>query len=211
LAKAGESTLRIIQGASQLFFERGYSKVTMEEIAEQVGVTKKTIYNHFPNKLALLNEVVEQEVDTIVNDLDVIAHHPSHNFLEKLEHFVDYLFREFNSQKRALFEDFSKYTTPSLQKRISPQIRKKIIQLTEELVEEGIREQLVRQDVSRDILPYLYITMVEGLSELYNDEEVPFSPGELLREGINITYEGIRARDKGKDAKTGMEGTHGQR
>lgn len=194
-----ESTLRIIMGASDLFFEFGYSKVTMEEIAERVGVAKKTIYNHFPNKSALLNEVVEHQVNTIVSDLDAIARNPEHDFLAKLEQFGDYLFREFNSKKRALFEDFSKYTSPSLQKRISPQLRRKIIQLTEALVQQGIQQKAVRADIAHDILPYLYVTMVEGLSDLYNDGEVPFSPGELLRTGIQITYEGICEKSPGKE------------
>jgi len=56
---------RIIQGAAELFTRFGYAKVRMEEISERLGISKKTIYNHFANKETLFNEMIEAMVGRI--------------------------------------------------------------------------------------------------------------------------------------------------
>lgn len=45
--------LNIMQAAKELFLEKRYSAITVDEIAKRAGVTKRTVYGHFPSKLAL--------------------------------------------------------------------------------------------------------------------------------------------------------------
>ena len=47
---------RILTEAGNLFYTRGVKSVTMEDIASSTGISKKTIYEHFANKKALLSE-----------------------------------------------------------------------------------------------------------------------------------------------------------
>lgn len=48
---------KILDAASQLFFEKGYSGTTIDDIASRIGVTKPFIYNCFASKAELLTEV----------------------------------------------------------------------------------------------------------------------------------------------------------
>ena len=50
---------RIVQKAQQYFFQYGYSKATLSEIATSMGISKKTIYNHFEGKEQLLHAVLD--------------------------------------------------------------------------------------------------------------------------------------------------------
>jgi hypothetical protein len=50
---------------------------------------------------------------------------------------------------------------------------------------------VVRKEVPETVLPYLYITIVEGLTSLYGSTDIPFTPGELLLELINLTFTGL--------------------
>lgn len=50
---------RIAQNAQQHFFKHGYSRVTLTEIATEMGISKKTIYNHFSGKEELLYAVLD--------------------------------------------------------------------------------------------------------------------------------------------------------
>ncbi|MFD0541572.1 TetR/AcrR family transcriptional regulator [Actinomadura luteofluorescens] len=45
---------RVLQTASELFYERGIGSVGMELIAAEAGVTKKTVYDRFGSKDALI-------------------------------------------------------------------------------------------------------------------------------------------------------------
>lgn len=49
----------ILQSAIVLFNERGFKNVKMSDIASNLSISKKTIYKHFHNKSALLNESLD--------------------------------------------------------------------------------------------------------------------------------------------------------
>ena len=48
---------RVLDAASELFFEKGYTRTTIDDIAGRLGVTKPFIYNRFSSKAELLTEV----------------------------------------------------------------------------------------------------------------------------------------------------------
>ena len=45
---------KILKGASELFLNYGFKSVTMDDIANKLGISKKTIYQHFANKTMLV-------------------------------------------------------------------------------------------------------------------------------------------------------------
>jgi AcrR family transcriptional regulator len=50
---------RILEKGTQLFFRYGVKSVTMDAIAADLGISKKTIYQHFPDKDSMVLQVVE--------------------------------------------------------------------------------------------------------------------------------------------------------
>ncbi len=52
---------RMLDSTYALFRQRGYSRVTMDDIAASSGLTKRTLYNHFESKDRLLAEVLEAQ------------------------------------------------------------------------------------------------------------------------------------------------------
>ena len=48
----------IIKAASSLFLQYGYKAVTMDDIAEHMGISKKTIYLYFNDKTSLVRSAV---------------------------------------------------------------------------------------------------------------------------------------------------------
>ena len=62
MARSAEPTRqRILSAAYALFRQRGYSRVSMDEIASATKVTKRTLYNHFQSKDQLLAVVLEAQ------------------------------------------------------------------------------------------------------------------------------------------------------
>lgn len=51
---------KIIETAIKLFSDQGFESTTMEQIAEQTDIARKTLYNHFPMKEAILSEYVQK-------------------------------------------------------------------------------------------------------------------------------------------------------
>ena len=54
---------RILIKAQELMFQTGVKHVTMDDLANQLGISKKTIYQYFKDKDALVSSVVAQELD----------------------------------------------------------------------------------------------------------------------------------------------------
>lgn len=57
---------QLLASAQQVFAENGYHAAVMDEIAEQAGVSKPVLYQHFPGKLDLYTALLESQVDHLV-------------------------------------------------------------------------------------------------------------------------------------------------
>ena len=51
---------RIVEAAQRLFYEKGYERTTLDDIAERLQVTKPFIYSYYKNKSELLHEIAQQ-------------------------------------------------------------------------------------------------------------------------------------------------------
>lgn len=77
MGRSGEATrARILRVAYRLFYRRGYGRVSMDAVAEAAGVTKRTVYQHFDSKDALLGALLTQgEADAreLVREWGIVA------------------------------------------------------------------------------------------------------------------------------------------
>ena len=62
----------ILNISSQLFLEIGFKNVTMDDIAEKMGISKKTIYSYFKNKYELVKESTKLIFENACNDIERI-------------------------------------------------------------------------------------------------------------------------------------------
>ena len=53
-----------------IFTKYGFKKVSMDEIASETGVTKKTVYSYFSSKEELLKDVIKEELQSIRKIID---------------------------------------------------------------------------------------------------------------------------------------------
>ncbi len=61
--KRSKSYLKIITTAKKLFWKHGSSRVTIEELCREAGVSKMTFYRHFNNKNEIIGKVLEMEFE----------------------------------------------------------------------------------------------------------------------------------------------------
>jgi len=52
---------RILETAYQLFYERGFTRISMDAVAARADITKRTLYNHFGSKDTLLGEILKRQ------------------------------------------------------------------------------------------------------------------------------------------------------
>ena len=64
---------KILDTATDLFLNLGFKSVTMDDLAEEMGISKKTIYSHFKNKTDLVKQSTMGLFHKISNGIDCIC------------------------------------------------------------------------------------------------------------------------------------------
>src|SRR5438874_533702 len=78
------ASVRIVAAARHHFFTHGFRSVTMDDLAAELGMSKKTLYACFPSKTALLETVLLEKFRGIEEELEKIASGASADFLTGL-------------------------------------------------------------------------------------------------------------------------------
>src|SRR5579864_8268003 len=69
---------RIVDAARAHFFSHGFRSVTMDDLAEELGISKKTLYAHFPGKIEMLEAVLADKFASVQAKLkEVTRQHPN--------------------------------------------------------------------------------------------------------------------------------------
>lgn len=135
---------RIIETAVKAFAAQGIKSITMDDIATSLGISKRTLYEVFPDKETLLEECIlrgQKEGDEYLKN--VLA--TSENVLEVLLKCYQRSIEKFHATNKKFFEDIKKY--PKAYKLMT----KRHDQDSEETVnffKEGVKQGIFRDDVN---------------------------------------------------------------
>src|SRR5207237_2068604 len=69
----GSVRQRIVEAARAHFFSHGFRSVTMDDLAEELGISKKTLYAHFPGKIDLLEAVLANKFASVETTLKEVT------------------------------------------------------------------------------------------------------------------------------------------
>ena len=107
---------KIISKATELFLNLGFKSVTMDDIANELGMSKKTIYVHFSNKTKLIEATTFHLFDVICDGIDGICDTAT-NPIEELYSIKLYVMTHLKNEK----------TSPQFQlKKYYPQIHQRL-------------------------------------------------------------------------------------
>lgn len=158
----GGTKKRIVQVATVLFSERSYLGVSMNDIAERLGITKPALYYHFPSKRDLYAEVLE---DVIVGLRAVIAEAAQQEAPEVRLHKLvrDYL--TFGMRQRNLVNALVVKLAPDdadLRTRIL-RSRKELADRVEPIVRETIDSRVPPAQADARSLTEMLVALMDGL------------------------------------------------
>jgi len=191
---------RILKGATKLYRNHGFSGVRIDDIAAFLGISKKTIYNHFPGKSALIQAVIELNVLNICQRLETFTTDEAlnRNSLDQIHSLMVFGYQEISSGGWLFKEDTRNGHFRDLVEDSLELIRDKIICMAGKYLDRGIQDGMIRSDVSKEILPYIIAIIVEGIFQLHRYSGIRVKGDELFKEAMKMIYEGILTA-KGKE------------
>src|SRR5437660_12899470 len=96
---------RIVDAARIHFFSHGFRSVTMDDLAEELGISKKTLYAHFPGKVDLLEAVLADKFAGVEAALKEVTRAHPHDFPATLHELLAGTQRELDEIKPPFVRD----------------------------------------------------------------------------------------------------------
>ncbi|MCX6244769.1 MAG: helix-turn-helix domain containing protein [Bacteroidetes bacterium] len=167
-----DKRLRILEQVRRLYHRYGIKSVTMDDVAKQLCISKKTLYEYFADKEDLVKDVLMmdyQQRSTLFmeiekKDLDAIG--------EILEVYkvINAMFRDYNT---SMEYDIRKYY-PDLYSNVKVVRRKRMYDTVYHNMNKGKREGFYRKDLDTKIIARLQVIRVENMfeNEMFSLEEL---------------------------------------
>lgn len=87
--KAAQRKAELVQAARRLFQTKGYDQTTMQDVMDDLGIAKGTIYHYFKSKEDLLEAVTEYIVDENIQRMQTILDQAEGNALQKMRMLIE--------------------------------------------------------------------------------------------------------------------------
>ena len=158
---------RILSKAHELFIRYGIRSVSMDDIANQLGMSKKTLYQYYADKDELVNAVIGNMLEqnkTQCFECGKGSENAIHEVFLSFE-MVEAMLAEMNP---SLLFDMQKYH-PVAFKKFEDFRSQFLYKLIKENLEQGMEEELYREDIDVDILTRfrIYSIMLSMDSEVF--------------------------------------------
>jgi len=180
---------RIIEHARGRFFSSGFSKVTMDELSQELGISKKTMYQQFPSKDDLLDQTIEWQIIEMTGSIRQIFE-SSDDFITKLSAMWDAFGHMACRINKAFLDDVRRHR-PDLWKRIEEVRKKNIIENFALMIDEGISRGLIRQDVNKEVVILMYLSSIQGVVNPESLAQYSFSTEDALKTIFRVCLDGI--------------------
>jgi len=180
---------KIIEKATEMFLNLGFKSVTMDDLANEMGISKKTIYSHFKNK----TELVEQSTMTMsrfitcgINDIIEVQKNP----IEELYEIKKFVMMHMKDEKSSPLYQLQKYY---------PKIFRSLMEIqfecTNKCVSENVRRgmelEIYRENLNPEFVSRIYFS---GVMSIKNTKLFPteiFSQPTLLDYYLEYHLRGI--------------------
>jgi len=155
---------KIISKSEELFLSLGFKSVTMDDIANAMGISKKTIYTHFSNKTELVEVVTFSVLDHISEGIDKI-NAASINPIEELYDIKLFVMNYLKNEKVSPQHQLKKYY-PQIFERLQIKQFEKMHSSVENSLKMGIDTGLFRPDIDIDFISRMYFNGMNGIRDI---------------------------------------------
>jgi AcrR family transcriptional regulator len=184
-----EESQKILHGAAELFMRIGIKSVSMDDLARELGISKKTIYKHFADKKELISKVLQADIarekatcktcysteENAVQKMINISRHISHQHKD-INPTVIYDLQKYYPQEWAQMEKFQ-----------NEFIHGVIVQN----VQEGQAAGFYRKDLNALTVASMYATLIQGMMMQLASKDNPFNFKTLHMQMVSYHLHGI--------------------
>jgi AcrR family transcriptional regulator len=179
----------ILEIAYRRFAEIGFKKVTIDEIAAELGISKKTVYKFFSSKEEILREVVLGRMNVLLEMFEEIQTMKDTS-VNKIEAISEIVGTHINEQWQRILTEV-RLNAPNLFREIDAIIQKQLALGWQKLFVDGQKSGWIRKDIDPVVFTTAYIGVVRELMKTdflskhsLTESEVPKQVFRMFTEGV---------------------------
>lgn len=191
-----EDNTQFLEKATELFIENGSKTLTMDDIAREFGISKKTLYQKYKNKEALIEEVLDFKLNDIVEKMQKLDVEVE-NAVERMFCRDEQMEKAVSSNKSMMIKQLIKYY-PAIFNKHMINFSEKFTEVLVKNIEKGRKQGVYREDFNAEINAKLFIQMMMSY-----DSSPIFEVNKINRHDFNIEvmmlYMNAITTEKGKE------------
>jgi AcrR family transcriptional regulator len=210
---------RIVSAARRHFLSHGFRSVTMDDLAEELGMSKKTLYASFAGKTDLLRAVLLDKFRSIETDLEGIASAASTNVLDSLHQLLACVQRHAEEIQPPFMRDIRR-EAPEMFQLVQSRRRDVIQRYFSKIFDDGRRAGIFRKDIPTRLMIEILLGATEAIMNPPKMAELGLTPKTGFLAIITVVLEGVlteKGRSEGErqgeketrrqgDKETGRQG-----
>lgn len=181
---------RVLAAARALFFAHGYSALTMDDLARELGMSKKTLYVHFPSKDALIEAILNGFVAEVRGSAETLFNDRTLSFTAKLHRFSEAMTQRFTRIGPHVFRDLQR-SAPHIYRRIEELRHNNIPHIFGQLVRQGQADGMVRPDIDPDFAIEFWRPAIQSLMHPDTLDRLGLNPDRMFAQAVDLFFHGL--------------------
>lgn len=184
-----EKLSTIIEQSSQLFMKYGIRSLTMDDVAKNLRISKKTLYQFVTDKDDLVHKCIDAACDRDMDCISVITDEHK-NAVEELLAISRFVSQRLHNIHPSIFFDLEKYH-PQAMSRFEKHRNEYIFSSIKKNLEDGIAQGLYRSDLDTTIVSRIYLSCVDNV--LHGDiaRNSDGNMSDVYKEMVNYHLHGV--------------------
>ena len=164
----------IVKRALNDFMQYGFKTFTMDDLASKMGISKKTLYEHFPSKNDVVEAVLDYALDMSCKNVEAFVQGDG-SVIENVYRNQKKVKEIFNINSNRPIWELQKYYSKTYE-RMEIEFAKSDARFIDKLLEKGWKEGLFREDINVNFYKTFYssVQRLRSVANTFPEREFPF-------------------------------------
>lgn len=181
---------RILRVARGRLFADGYGGLTMDALAHDLGMSKKTLYAHYAGKEAIVTAIIAVTGATIRRQTAAVLADPALTYAQRLHAVMGIIGRQFAATTPALMRELQRFA-PGIYAELDGLRRRNIPLVIGGLLRAGLEQGQVKPGIDPDFAVEFWLQSINGLVHPDMLERFRQTPRQAFEKGIDLFFRAV--------------------
>jgi AcrR family transcriptional regulator len=178
---------RILRAARDRLFTTGYQALTMDALAHDLGMSKKTLYAHFASKDELLSAAIDATGADIRRQVGALLDDDGLSYTARLRNVLAFLGARYGRVKPGLLRELERFA-PKVYRRLDALRGTNIPLMVGRMLRTGMAEGMVRPEIDPEFAVEFWLQSLNGLMHPGTLERLNLTPRQAFEKGIGLFF-----------------------